>query len=109
MNQLERVLEVTGRPTAEELASVKSPFAQTMLDSVRASLTKPLKDWFPGAHPDAVDLIVKCMTFNPDRRISAADALKHKYVVCFHNAVDEATAHRALRIQVDDNIKYSAA
>jgi serine/threonine protein kinase len=109
MNQLERVLEVTGRPTAEELASVKSPFAQTMLDSVRASLTKPLKDWFPGAHPDAVDLIVKCMTFNPDRRISAADALKHKYVACFHNAVDEATAHRALRIQVDDNIKYSAA
>jgi serine/threonine protein kinase len=109
MNQLERVLEVTGRPSQEELASVRSPFAATMLDTVRGSVVRPLKDWFPGAHPDAVDLIVKCMAFNPDKRISAADALKHRYVACFHNAADEATALRALRIQVDDNVKYSAA
>ena len=30
MNQLDRILEVTGRPSAEDVASLQSPFAETM-------------------------------------------------------------------------------
>jgi serine/threonine protein kinase len=34
MNQLERVLEVIGRPTPEDLAAARSPFAATMIDAL---------------------------------------------------------------------------
>merc|ERR1712100_873787 len=33
MNQLDKILEVTGKPTKEDVDSIQSPFATTMLDS----------------------------------------------------------------------------
>ena len=61
MNQLERVLEVTGRPTPEDIGSMKSPFAATMLDSLPAMRHKNLNEMFPTASPEAVDLIRRCL------------------------------------------------
>lgn len=34
MNQLEKIIEVTGRPTKSDIASVNSKFTQTMLDTL---------------------------------------------------------------------------
>ena len=34
MNQLDKIMEITGLPTQEDIASIKSPFAATMLDSL---------------------------------------------------------------------------
>lgn len=47
--------------------------------------------------------------FDPSKRISCADALKHPYVAQFHNDKDEPSAPAPLQIVVDDNTKYSAA
>ena len=88
---------------------MRSPFAATMLDSLPASRTKPLTELFPAASPDAIDLIRQCLHFNPDRRISAFDALRHPYVGQFHNEADEQPCPHILRIQIDDNTKYVPA
>jgi mitogen-activated protein kinase 15 len=106
MNQLERVLELTGKPTADDIASIKSPFASTMIDGVAAIRQKPLDAFFPGASLEALDLIQKCMYFNPDKRISAYESLRHPYVAAFHNEADEPACPYVLKIQVDDNTKY---
>jgi serine/threonine protein kinase len=45
MNQLDRIIEVTGRPTAEDIDAIKSPFAATMLESLPPSQPK-----YVGAH-----------------------------------------------------------
>ena len=79
MNQLDRILEVTGRPTAEDIDSVQSPFAATMLESMRAPDTPRLDALFPSASPEALDLLEKLMRFNPDKRISSDEALRHPY------------------------------
>ncbi|CAM9265556.1 unnamed protein product, partial [Ectocarpus sp. 13 AM-2016] len=34
MNQLEKIMESTGRPSPEDVQSIKSPFAGTMLESI---------------------------------------------------------------------------
>jgi len=34
LNQIERVIELTGRPNAEDVASIKSTLAGTMLESL---------------------------------------------------------------------------
>lgn len=47
--------------------------------------------------------------FDPSKRITCDDALKHPYVAQFHNEKDEPSAPGALQIVVDDNTKYSAA
>jgi mitogen-activated protein kinase 15 len=107
MNQLDRVMEVTGRPTAEDVDSMKSAFAATMLESVPFSKQKHLAEIFPSASPDAHDLIRRCLNFNPTKRISAKDALPHPFVVQFHNPDDEFDCGRTIRIAIDDNTKLT--
>lgn len=40
MNQLDKIIEVTGRPTQEDIESIKSPFAATMLESLPTTQPK---------------------------------------------------------------------
>ena len=57
LNQLDRVMEVTGRPSVEDVESINSPLAQTMLESLPATKPKKLRDMFPTASDDAIDLL----------------------------------------------------
>ena len=107
MNQLDRILEVTGRPSAEDIQSIESPFAATMVASMKAPETPRLEAKFPSASPEALDLLSKLMHFNPEKRISAEEALQHPYCVQFYNPDDEQVAGRTITITIDDNTKYS--
>lgn len=109
MNQLDRILEVTGRPSAEDIEAIQSPFAATMLESMRAPDTPRLEAMFPSASPEALDLMSKLMHFNPDKRISAEEALRHPYCAQFHNPADEPVATSMITIPIDDNTKYTIA
>lgn len=109
MNQLDRILEVTGRPSAEDIEAIQSPFAATMLESMRAPDAPRLDAMFPTASAEALDLMARLMHFNPDRRISAEEALRHPYCAQFHNPADEPEAAAATTIPIDDNTKYTIA
>jgi mitogen-activated protein kinase 15 len=107
MNQLDRIMEVTGRPAAEDVDAIKSPFAATMLESLPMSRPRPLNEMFPTASVEALDLLRLCLQFNPSKRIHAGDALRHPYVVQFHNPEDEFDCDRVIRIPIDDNTKLT--
>lgn len=107
MNQLERVIEVTGRPSAEDIEAVKSPYAATMLDQLTSTRGRRLSEMFPSASKEALDLMKCCLQFNPNKRISAKDGLRHPYVVQFHNPEDEWECDRVIRIPIDDNTKLT--
>uniref|UniRef100_A0A0G4FW47 Mitogen-activated protein kinase n=1 Tax=Chromera velia CCMP2878 TaxID=1169474 RepID=A0A0G4FW47_9ALVE len=109
MNQLEKILEVTGKPSPEDIAAMKSPFAQTMLENLPAPRPRPLAEMFPNASAEALDILRCFLQFNPNKRISASDALKHPYVAQFHNPEDEPDCGRIIRIPIDDNTKFSVA
>eukprot|EP01053_Blabericola_migrator_P011437 Blabericola_migrator_1__11436@NODE_679_length_6909_cov_149_679480_g493_i0_p1_GENE_NODE_679_length_6909_cov_149_679480_g493_i0NODE_679_length_6909_cov_149_679480_g493_i0_p1_ORF_typecomplete_len460_score53_67Pkinase/PF00069_25/2e69Pkinase_Tyr/PF07714_17/3_3e39Kinaselike/PF14531_6/1_5e12Kdo/PF06293_14/9_9e09Pkinase_fungal/PF17667_1/1_1e07WaaY/PF06176_11/5_4e05RIO1/PF01163_22/0_0011FTA2/PF13095_6/0_11APH/PF01636_23/0_14_NODE_679_length_6909_cov_149_679480_g493_i027274106 len=106
MNQLERIIHLTGKPTQEDIDAMKSPFAPTMLESTTVQGKKSYEEFFPGATADALDLLKQLLQFNPTKRISAEDALKHAYVAQFHNPDDEPSCNRVIRIPIDDNVKY---
>ena len=78
-------MEVTGRPNQEDVESINSPLAQTMLESLPPTNPKKLRDMFPTASDDALDLIRNLLHFNPTKRLTAEEALKHPYVAQFHN------------------------
>eukprot|EP01012_Entosiphon_sulcatum_P003602 TRINITY_DN1119_c0_g1_i1.p1 TRINITY_DN1119_c0_g1~~TRINITY_DN1119_c0_g1_i1.p1 ORF type:complete len:386 (+),score=80.93 TRINITY_DN1119_c0_g1_i1:107-1264(+) len=108
MNQLERVVAVTGKPTPEDVKSTNSPFADTMLENLGDKIpVKTLDDCFPRAPPEAVDLIRKLLVFNPSKRITAAEALKHPFVALFHNAADEMVSAGPILLSFDDDTKYT--
>jgi len=107
MNQLDRIMEVTGRPSPEDIEAIKSPFAATMLESLPICRPRPLNEMFPSASVEALDLMRLCMMFNPTKRISAKDAMRHPYVVQFHNPDDEFGFDRTIQIPIDDNTKLT--
>jgi mitogen-activated protein kinase 15 len=49
MNQLERIVEVIGMPNEAEQASIKSPFAKTMLQSLPRVRARNFESMFPNA------------------------------------------------------------
>ena len=64
-------MEVTGRPSQEDIESINSPLAPTMLESLPPSKTRRLRDMFPSAPDDAIDLIKNLLVFNPNKRLTA--------------------------------------
>jgi len=50
-------MEVTGRPSTKDVESINSPLAQTMLESLPPTKGKKLRDMFPKASDDALDLM----------------------------------------------------
>lgn len=43
-----------------------------------------LPERFPEASPDALDLLSKMLTFDPSRRISVRDAMRHPWLARFY-------------------------
>jgi len=107
MNQLDRIMEVTGRPATDDIEAINSPFAVTMLESLPMARTKPLSEMFPRASVEALDLLRLCLQFNPAKRQAASKALRHPYVVEFHNAEVEPDCDREISICLDDNKKLT--
>uniref|UniRef100_A0A7S0RHL1 Mitogen-activated protein kinase n=1 Tax=Pyramimonas obovata TaxID=1411642 RepID=A0A7S0RHL1_9CHLO len=107
MNQLDKIMEITGRPTQDDIDAIQSPFAATMLESLPPVRARSLRELFPTASPEAEDLLIRLLQFNPNKRINAEEALRHPYVAQFHNPADEPYCEHVITIPINDNTKYS--
>ena len=57
---------------------------------------------FPGGSAEAVNFITQCLTFNPKRRCSVLEALRHPFVAEFHDPDDEPIFPSKLSLPLDD-------
>jgi len=107
MNQLDRIIEVTGRPSAEDIEAINSPFAATMLESLPPSNPRSLADMFPDAPPEALDCLKQLLQFNPNKRITSDKALEHPFVAQFHVPEEEPGCDHEIIIPIPDEVKSS--
>lgn len=89
MNQVEKILEVSGRPNATDVIALHSPYAATMLEATPPTRPLAIAELCTGAPTEAIDLITQCITFNPSRRPDAEQALRHPFLAEFHDPDDE--------------------
>lgn len=90
-NQLELVFEMFGSPTKEDIETVPKEKLRKLLRSMPQKTAVSLEAKFPKANPLALDLLKKLLVFNPKKRITVGEALKHPYLEALHFPEDEPT------------------
>lgn len=109
MNQLERIIEVTGKPSKVDMQAIKSKHTETMIANLTLRPQRTLASLFPAAPADAIDLMSQLLQFNPERRISVHGAISHPYLAQFHDPSSEPELSVAISISIDDNKRFSIA
>mmetsp|Transcript_26656 Transcript_26656/g.67792 ORF Transcript_26656/g.67792 Transcript_26656/m.67792 type:complete len:389 (+) Transcript_26656:140-1306(+) len=117
MNQLEKIMGMTGMPDAASIARV-SQYAASLCEQVTdmPSATNEVEAkerWRrkmpPDTSNDAIDLLMLLLRFNPDERVSAEQALDHPYVAQFHDPAVERKANKCVQVPIDDNDKKNTS
>jgi len=83
--QFSLIVDVTGPPSSDSVAQFRNSSARRYLESLPPGPRKSLEQVFPNAPPLALDLLKRLLEFDPDRRISAEEALQHEYFKAYEN------------------------
>ena len=80
LNQLTKILEITGLPTPLELEAISSPLTWEMLESLFVEeQQKSIADLINNDDHDLHDLIAKILVFDPAKRLSIQEIIDHPY------------------------------
>jgi len=107
LNQIEKVLELIGKPKPEDIESIESPHAATILSSINISKKRSFHSFFPNASEVALDFLRRLLVFNPNNRLTVEEALRHKYLEQFSSPEEEIVCDHIIEIPMDDNTKFS--
>ena len=78
-----------GTPDPADVDWINNKKALQYIRSLKKKEPVPLAKVFPNASAQALDLMEKMLTFNPNRRITVEEALAHPYLASLHNEKDE--------------------
>ena len=74
------ILDILGTPSIDDFYAINSTRSREYIRALPFRKKKPFNQLFPDANPLALDLLEKCLTFNPKRRIEVDEALAHPYL-----------------------------
>ncbi|KAL9938415.1 hypothetical protein V8E36_003038 [Tilletia maclaganii] len=86
VDQIARINSVLGAPSEATIAKIGSERARTYLLSLPKRATTSFEHMYPNASPDAIDLLSKMLTWDPEERITAAEALQHPWLKAYHRS-----------------------
>ena len=89
VNQLDKIIDLVGKPSEEDINSLGSPAAQKYLRRKTPRNAINFVEKYPNASPEALDLLGKMLCFHPEKRYSVAQAMAHPYLASLHDPEDE--------------------
>ncbi|KAL4788636.1 kinase-like domain-containing protein [Aspergillus varians] len=92
INQFWLITDLLGNLPDEVIDRITTNNTRRMVKSMAKGNPRPLKEVLPGAEDEAINLIEQLLVYDPDRRISAEQALKHPFMAPYHDPTDEPAA-----------------
>lgn len=86
VDQIARINNVLGSPSDAVLDKIGSERAKTYIKSLPNMPAVPLEKLYPNANRDALDLVAKLLTWDPDERLTAEEALQHPWLKAYHES-----------------------
>lgn len=107
LNQIEKVMELLGKPKPQDIDSMESEMADNIIRSINLTRRRSFQNFFPNAGEEALDFLKRALSFNPNSRMTIEEALRHPYLKKFSNANDEKVLTTTITIPMDENTKFS--
>ena len=92
IHQLRLIAGVIGTPADAELDFVKSKKARRFMAEMRRKEPRDFGEMLPGASADAIDMIQRLLVWDPHRRMSALEALRHPFMSPLNECDEEPDA-----------------
>jgi mitogen-activated protein kinase 1/3 len=104
IDQLNLILNVVGSPDEHDLASIGNEKARHYISCLKPRIKQPFIRLYPQIDKNALDLLDRLLTFDPNKRIDVCDALAHPYLKQHYDPNDEpiATDPFTFEMEMDD-------
>ncbi|XP_078393627.1 mitogen-activated protein kinase 7 [Cetorhinus maximus] len=89
LHQLQLILTVLGTPPERLVGSIGAERVRAYLRGLPRRQPVPLSSLYPGADPQALELLGLLLRFDPQERPSAPQALRHPFLAKYHDPQDE--------------------
>ncbi|NXQ32251.1 MK15 kinase, partial [Alaudala cheleensis] len=112
MNQIEQILRVIPAPSPEGRTLLQGSYQKKGLYHLLLTHRQRVafEEIFPPSAPlPALDLLRKLLVFNPDKRLTAEEALQHPYVSRFHCPSREPSLDFDVILPLGDDVQLSVA
>jgi serine/threonine protein kinase len=103
MEQMKLIIDLLGPPSSTDTSYLPKE-AKNNIDKLKnepARKESRLNRRFSFAPESARDLLTKLLTFNPEKRITAAEALAHPFLVDLHLEEDEPAGEPVSRLEFE--------
>ncbi|KAI9173595.1 hypothetical protein LWI28_003529 [Acer negundo] len=101
VHQLRLITELIGSPDNASLAFLRSDNARRYFRQLPQCRKQQFATRFPNMSQGAIDLLEKMLVFDPNKRITADEALCHPYLSSLHDLNDEPVCPRPFRFDFD--------
>ncbi|NXV59250.1 MK15 kinase, partial [Molothrus ater] len=110
MNQIEQILRVIPAPSPIDILALQSEYKASVIKHMSSRQRVAFEEIFPSSTPlPALDLLKKLLVFNPDKRLTAEEALQHPYVSRFHCPSREPSLDFDVILPLGDDVQLSVA
>jgi serine/threonine protein kinase len=83
------MIKLLGMPPSSLLTDVRDPKLEAFLEESGRKARYSFEELMPQATSEEMDLLKKLLVYDPKKRLSAKEALKHPYFKDLHDAEDE--------------------
>ncbi|XP_054241515.1 mitogen-activated protein kinase 15 [Indicator indicator] len=110
VNQIEQIFRVIPAPSPEDILAVQSDYKASIISRLSSRQRVTFEEIFPSSTPlPALDLLKKLLVFNPEKRLTAEEALQHPYVRRFHLPAREPSLDYEVVLPLGDDVQLSVA